>query len=240
MTAAADGETAVTEPVREDVPDDRAAPDDHGEPDGEAQPAGGSAAEGDEEVSGPPEPDADLSPEQQPEQQPQPEPQPEPEPVLEGPPTARLAQLGITLPDAPAPVAAYVPAVRSGDLVFTSGQLPFVDGELPMTGVVGDLAVDVTPDEASALARQCGVNALAALAGVVDLDRVVRVVKVVVFVASAPGFAGQPQVANGASALFEQVFGDGGRHARSAVGVSALPLRSPVEVEVVVQVATDA
>jgi enamine deaminase RidA (YjgF/YER057c/UK114 family) len=165
---------------------------------------------------------------------------PEPEPVLEGPPSARLDQLGITLPTPPAPVAAYVPAVRSGDLVFTSGQLPFVDGALPLTGVVGDLAVDVTPAEARALARQCAVNALAAVAGVVDLDRVERVVKVVVYVASAPGYAGQPLVADGASTLLQQVFGDAGRHARSAVGVSALPLRSPVEVEVVVQVAPQA
>ncbi|MGF1661691.1 MAG: RidA family protein [Kineosporiaceae bacterium] len=159
-------------------------------------------------------------------------------PDLQGPPTARLAQLGISLPAAPAPVAAYVPAVRSGDLVHTSGQLPFVDGALPLTGLVGDLAVDVTPAEATALARQCAVNALAAVSGVVDLDRVERVVKVVVYVASAPGFGGQPEVANGASQLLEQVFGEAGRHARSAVGVSALPRRSPVEVEVVVRVAT--
>ncbi len=162
---------------------------------------------------------------------------PEPAPVLEGPPAARLAQLGISLPPAPASVAAYVPALRSGDLVFTSGQLPFIDGALPLTGVVGELAVDVTPDEATSLARQCAVNALAAIAGVVDLDDVERVVKVVVYVASAPGYAGQPQVADGASRLFEQVFAEAGRHVRSAVGVSALPLRSPVEVEVVVQVA---
>ncbi|MFC5381946.1 RidA family protein [Aquipuribacter nitratireducens] len=155
---------------------------------------------------------------------------------LSGTPTERLAQLGLELPATPAPLAAYVPAVRSGDLVYTSGQLPMVDGALPKTGVVGDEAVDVTPEEAAALARRCALNALAAVASVVDLDSVVRVVKVTGFVASAPGFTAQPVVVNGASELLGQVFGDSGRHARSAVGVSALPLGAPVEVEVVVQV----
>lgn len=163
--------------------------------------------------------------------------QPEEAPVeLSGTPTERLAQLGLELPATPAPLAAYVPAVRSGDLVYTSGQLPMVDGALPKTGVVGDEAVDVTPEEAAALARRCALNALAAVASVVDLDSVVRVVKVTGFVASAPGFTAQPVVVNGASELLGQVFGDAGRHARSAVGVSALPLGAPVEVEVVVQV----
>ena len=136
----------------------------------------------------------------------------------------------------PAPVADYVPAVRTGAYVYTSGQLPFVDGALPKTGVVGDEAVDVTPAEAAALARLCAINAVAAVASVVDLDSVVRVVKVTGFVASAPGFGGQPVVVNGASQLLGQVFGDAGKHARSAVGVAALPLGAPVEVEIVVEV----
>lgn len=159
------------------------------------------------------------------------------EPVaLSGPPSQRLVQLGIDLPQVPAPVADYVPAVRSGAHVFTSGQLPFFDGQLTTTGVVGDEAVDVTPEEAAALARQCALNAIAAVASVVDLDTVVRVVKVTGFVASAPGFGGQPLVVNGASGLLGQVFGEAGRHARSAVGVAALPLGAPVEVELVVEV----
>ncbi len=155
---------------------------------------------------------------------------------LSGPPSQRLAQLGITLPAVPAPVADYVPAVRTGDLVHTSGQLPFFDGQLTTTGVVGDEAVDVTPDEAAFLARQCALNAIAAVASLVDVDSVVRVVKVTGFVASAPGFVKQPVVLNGASSLLGQVFGDAGRHARSAVGVAALPLGAPVEVEIVVEV----
>jgi enamine deaminase RidA (YjgF/YER057c/UK114 family) len=162
----------------------------------------------------------------------------EPAPVvLSGPPSQRLVQLGIALPQVPAPVADYVPAVRSGAHVYTSGQLPFFDGQLTTTGVVGDEAVDVTPEEAAVLARQCALNAIAAVASVVDLDSVVRVVKVTGFVASAPGFAKQPVVVNGASALIGQVFGDAGKHARSAVGVAALPLGAPVEVELVVEVA---
>jgi len=148
--------------------------------------------------------------------------------------TERLAGLGLTLPAVAAPVAAYVPAVRTGDLVWTSGQLPFVDGALPVTGKVG---AEVDAGRAHELARTCALNALAAIAAEVgDLDRVRRVVKVVGFVASAPGFFGQPGVVNGASELLGEVFGDAGRHARSAVGVAVLPLDSPVEVEVVVEV----
>jgi enamine deaminase RidA (YjgF/YER057c/UK114 family) len=146
----------------------------------------------------------------------------------------RLAELGLTVPVAPAPVAAYVPAVRSGAYVFTSGQLPMRDGQLPATGKVG---AEVSPDEAYDLARQCALNALAAVATQVDdLDAVVRVVKATVFVASAPDFIGQPAVANGASELFGAAFGDAGQHARSAVGVSVLPLDAPVEVELVVEI----
>jgi enamine deaminase RidA (YjgF/YER057c/UK114 family) len=146
---------------------------------------------------------------------------------------ARLAELGLELPAVAAPVAAYVPAVRTGDLVYTSGQLPFVAGQLAATGKVGD-AVD--PDTAKDLARTCALNALAAVDGLVGLDALVRVVKVVGFVASAPGFTGQPGVVNGASELLGDVFGDAGRHARSAVGVAELPLGAPVEVELIVQV----
>jgi enamine deaminase RidA (YjgF/YER057c/UK114 family) len=146
----------------------------------------------------------------------------------------RLADLGLALPEVAAPVAAYVPAVRSGDWVWTSGQLPFVDGRLPATGKVGS---EVEVDTAAALARTCALNALAAVrAEIGDLDRVRRVVKVVGYVASAPAFFGQPAVVNGASELLGQVFGDRGQHARSAVGVAALPLDAPVEVEVVVEV----
>ena len=147
---------------------------------------------------------------------------------------ARLAELGLTLPPVAKPVAAYVPAVRSGDLVWTSGQLPFVDGELSVTGKVG---ADVDPEQAADLARICALNAIAAVhAEIGDLDRVRRVVKVVGFVASDPSFTGQPAVINGASGLLGDVFGDAGRHARSAVGVAVLPLDAPVEVEVVVEV----
>jgi len=145
----------------------------------------------------------------------------------------RLAELGLELPGVAAPVAAYVPAVRTGDLVYTSGQLPIVGGQLLATGVVG---AEVTAEEAAGYARTCALNALAAVDALVGLDAVARVVKVVGFVASAPGFTGQPAVVNGASELFGDVFGEAGRHARSAVGVSALPLGAPVEVEVVVEV----
>jgi enamine deaminase RidA (YjgF/YER057c/UK114 family) len=150
-------------------------------------------------------------------------------------PEARLASLGLTLPSVAAPVAAYVPTARTGSLVFTAGQLPLVDGVLPLTGKVG---AEVTPEDAYDLARQCALNALAAIkAEVGSLSKVRRIVKVVGFVASAPTFTGQPGVVNGASELLGEVFGAAGIHARSAVGVSVLPLDAPVEVELVVEVA---
>ena len=144
----------------------------------------------------------------------------------------RLAELGLELPSVVPPVAAYVPAVRSGDLVFTSGQLPMVEGSLPAVGKVGAL---VTPEQAKGLARTCALNALAAIDALVGLESVVRVVKVVGFVSSAPDFTGQPSVVNGASELLGDVFGEAGQHARSAVGVASLPLDAPVEVELVVE-----
>lgn len=147
---------------------------------------------------------------------------------------ARLAELGIVLPSVVPPVAAYVPASRTGNLVFTSGQLPMVQGAMAHTGVVGG---PVTAEQAKELARACALNALAAVDALVGLDNVVRVVKVVGFVASAPGFTGQPGVVNGASELFGEVFGEAGQHARSAVGVVGLPLDAPVEVELIVEVA---
>jgi enamine deaminase RidA (YjgF/YER057c/UK114 family) len=147
--------------------------------------------------------------------------------------TARLAELGIELPAVVKPVAAYIPAVRTGNLVYTAGQLPMQDGALPVTGKVG---AEVSAEDAKALARICALNALAAVASVVGIDEVTRVVKVVGFVASAPGFSGQPGVVNGASELFGEVFGEAGAHARSAVGVSELPLNAPVEVELIVEV----
>ncbi len=146
---------------------------------------------------------------------------------------ARLAELGIRLPSIAAPVAAYVPAVRTGSLVFTSGQLPFVDGGLRRTGKVGG-SVDV--EDAAADAKVCALNGLAAIDGLVGLDSIVRVVKVVGFVASVEGFTGQPRVVNGASELLGRIFGEAGQHARSAVGVAELPMGSPVEVELVVEV----
>ena len=146
---------------------------------------------------------------------------------------ARLAELGLELPAVVPPVAAYVPAVQSGDLVFTSGQLPMTGGQLGAVGKVGAL---VSPEQAKELARVCALNALAAVDALVGLDRVQQVVKVVGFVASAPDFTGQPAVANGASELLGAVFGDAGAHARSAVGVAALPLDAPVEVELIVRV----
>lgn len=150
----------------------------------------------------------------------------------------RLADLGITLPDVAAPVAAYVPAVRTGIHVLTSGQLPFVDGVLPATGKVGSGAGDVSPEQAADLARAAALNAVAAVRALVgDLDQVVRVVKVVGFVASRPDFTGQPAVINGASTVLGEIFGEAGVHARSAVGVAVLPLDSPVEVEIMVEVA---
>lgn len=146
----------------------------------------------------------------------------------------RLAELGLALPEVAAPLASYVPAVRSGSHVFTAGQLPLVDGELLARGKVGG---EVSAEEAQECARRCALNALAAVASVTgSLDDVVRVVKVTVFVASTPDFTGQPVVANGASELLGDVFGDAGRHARSAVGVPVLPIDAPVEVELVVEV----
>ena len=146
---------------------------------------------------------------------------------------ARLAELGIRLPMVAAPVAAYVPAVRSGSLVFTSGQLPFVDGGLRRTGKVGG-SVDV--EAAAADAKVCALNALAAVDDLVGLDSIVRVVRVVGYVASAEGFSGQPRVVNGASELLGKIFGPAGEHARSAVGVAELPMNSPVEVELTVEI----
>ena len=149
----------------------------------------------------------------------------------------RLAELGHTVPEVAAPVAAYVPAVQHGDLVYTSRQLPFVDGTLPTTGKVGEGEGLVDPAEAKRLAGLCALNAIAAVKSVVgDLERVVRVVKVVGFVASDPSFTGQPGVVNGASELIGAAFGDAGVHARSAVGVATLPLDTPVEVEITVAV----
>jgi enamine deaminase RidA (YjgF/YER057c/UK114 family) len=146
----------------------------------------------------------------------------------------RLAELGLSVPEVPAPVAVYVPAVRSGSQVFTSGQLPMRSGQLMTTGKVG---AEVSVEDAVAGARQCALNAIAAVkAQIGDLDQVKRVVKVVCFVASAPEFTGQPQVANGASELLGTAFGDAGVHARSAVGVAVLPLDAPVEVEILVEV----
>jgi enamine deaminase RidA (YjgF/YER057c/UK114 family) len=150
-------------------------------------------------------------------------------------PEARLEQLGLALPGVAAPVAAYVPAVRTGSYVYTSGQLPMVGGKLAATGKVG---AEVSAQDAKGLARTCALNGLAAVkAEIGDLARVRRVVKVVGFVASTPDFTGQPGVINGASELLGEVFGDAGRHARSAVGVAVLPLDAPVEVELIVEVA---
>ena len=149
-------------------------------------------------------------------------------------PEDRLAELGLAVPPVAKPVAAYVPALRTGSFVFTSGQLPTVDGALPKTGKVG---AEVSADEAKALAERCALNALAAIkAEVGELSRVRRVVKLVGFVASAPDFTGQPGVINGASELLGKVFGEAGAHARSAVGVAVLPLDAPVEVELTVEV----
>jgi enamine deaminase RidA (YjgF/YER057c/UK114 family) len=147
--------------------------------------------------------------------------------------SARLKELGIELPEVAKPLASYVPAVRSGNLVYTSGQLPTQAGKLAATGKVG---AGVTPEQGKEFARICALNALAAVDSLVGVDSVTQVVKVVGFVASAPGFNGQPGVINGASDLLAEVFGDRGSHARSAVGVAELPLDSPVEVELVVEV----
>jgi enamine deaminase RidA (YjgF/YER057c/UK114 family) len=149
-------------------------------------------------------------------------------------PEERLAALGLELPSVPAPLAAYVPATRTGRYVYTAGQLPMVDGKLLMTGKVG---AEVTAAEAAALARTAALNALAAVASVSgSLSAVARVIKLTGFVASDPSFTGQPQVINGASELLLEVFGEAGRHARSAVGTAVLPFDAPVEVELIVEV----
>jgi enamine deaminase RidA (YjgF/YER057c/UK114 family) len=149
-------------------------------------------------------------------------------------PEERLAELGLTVPDVARPIASYLPAVRTGNYVFTSGQLPMRSGELMVTGKVGG---EVSEEEAVACAQQCALNAIAAVNSELgDLSAVKRIVKVVVFVASTPDFTSQARVANGASDLFGKVFGDAGVHARSAVGVPVLPLDSPVEVEILVEV----
>lgn len=148
-------------------------------------------------------------------------------------PAERLAALGLALPPAAAPLAAYVPAVRTGGFVYTSGQLPTIEGKLLAVGKVG---AEVSAAEAAELARTCTLNALAAAAAAAGgLDAIGRIVKVVGYVASAPGFNGQPQVVNGASELLLEVFGEDGRHARSAVGVAELPLNAPVEVELIAE-----
>lgn len=153
---------------------------------------------------------------------------------MSDPPEARLDALGLALPPVAAPLAAYVPAVRSGQHVYTAGQLPLVDGKLLMTGRVG---AQVSVEDAAALARTCALNALAAVASVAGgLSAVTQIVKIVGFVASDPSFTGQPLVLNGASELMLEVFGDSGRHARSAVGVAVLPLDAPVEVELIAEV----
>lgn len=145
----------------------------------------------------------------------------------------RLSELGITLPAVAAPVAAYVPAIRVGDQVWTSGQLPFVDGKLP---AVGKLGADITVEQGADYARQAALNALAAVDALVGINNVKRVLKIVGFVASVDGFAEQPAVVNGASNLIGEIFGEAGAHARSAVGVAELPLSSPVEIEIIVEV----
>lgn len=148
--------------------------------------------------------------------------------------SARLEELGIALPPVARPVAAYLPAVRSGNLVHTAGQLPLVDGRLAAAGKVGR---EVSTDDAAGLARTCALNGLAAVDALVGIDAVARIVKVVGYVASADGFTDQPAVVNGASEMLGEIFGEAGRHARSAVGVAELPLGAPVEVELVVEIA---
>ena len=146
---------------------------------------------------------------------------------------ARLSELGLALPPVVPPVASYVPATRIGNLVYTAGQLPMVQGSLVAAGKVG---AAVAPEQAKELAQICALNAIAAAGTVCNVDEIDRVIKVVAFIASAPGFNGQPGVANGASELFGSVFGENGKHARSAVGVPELPLDAPVEVEVIFSV----
>jgi enamine deaminase RidA (YjgF/YER057c/UK114 family) len=146
---------------------------------------------------------------------------------------SKLAELGLTLPPAAAPVAAYVPAVRTGNLVFTAGQLPLVDGKIPFVGKVGS---DVTPEQAKDMAQVCALNALAAISLVADIDQIERIVRVGGFVNGVPGFVAIPAVINGASELLIKLFGEvNGKHARTAIGVAELPLNAPVEVEMVVQ-----
>ena len=146
---------------------------------------------------------------------------------------AKLAELGLTLPAAAAPVAAYVPAVRTGNLVFTAGQLPLVDGKIPFVGKVGS---DVTPEQAKDMAQVCALNALAAISLVADIDQIEKIVRVGGFVNGIPGFVAIPAVINGASELLIKLFGEvNGKHARTAIGVAELPLNAPVEVEMVVQ-----
>ena len=145
----------------------------------------------------------------------------------------KLAELGLTLPEAALPVAAYVPAVRTGNLVFTAGQLPLVDGKIPFVGKVGS---DVTPEQAKDMAQVCALNALAAISLVADIDQIEKIVRVGGFVNGIPGFVAIPAVINGASELLIKLFGEGnGKHARTAIGVAELPLNAPVEVEMVVQ-----
>jgi len=144
----------------------------------------------------------------------------------------KLAELGLKLPVAAKPVATYVPAIRTGNLVFTAGQLPLVDGTIPMTGKVGD---KVSVEDAKKFARVCALNALAAVETVADVNKIVRVVRVVGYVNGVAGFVSQPAVVNGASELFLHIWGDAGKHARSAIGVAELPLDAPVEVELTVE-----
>ena len=151
--------------------------------------------------------------------------------------TAKLSELGIELPNVAAPVAAYVPATKVGNQVWTSGQLPLIDGVLPATGKVG---AEVSEEDAYGYARQAALNAIAAVDALVGVDNIARVLKIVGFVASEPSFTGQPAVINGASDLMKEVFGDAGEHARSAVGVAVLPMDTPVEVELVVELKEDA
>ena len=147
---------------------------------------------------------------------------------------SKLAELGLTLPVAATPVAAYVPAVRTGNLVFTAGQLPLIDGKIPFIGKVGG---DVTPEQAKDMAQVCALNALAAISLVADIDQIERVIRVGGFVNGVPGFVAIPQVINGASELLIKLFGEvNGKHARTAIGVAELPLNAPVEVEMVVQI----
>ncbi len=149
---------------------------------------------------------------------------------------AKLAELGLELPVASLPVAAYVPAVRTGNLVFTAGQLPFINNVMPFTGKVGG---DVTPEQAKEMAQLCALNALAAVQLVASVDEIVRIVRVVGYVNGAPGFIGAPGVVNGASELFIKIWGDAqGKHARSAIGVAELPLNAPVEIELTVELSS--